>query len=841
MMNPKFKSAMLGLLGLASLSAYAADEVTLTGGKTISWADFVTGLNDPSTVEGDKVTEDSPAVSKEKAALTAAQTTLKEKNDALKAAQDFYNAEGEDGVQGKLAAAQSTLKDKQSALTTAQGAVTTAKEAVTTAQNALDAYISTKFEKAYNDAVADLNTKKNETLPGLQSNRTELLDQKNKLETQISTAEATLQNLNGQLASLPKKTGTVAWLKTMYTAAELFYNDYDGENFESNAKIYCGIQEYKGGGFGSSSQKKRLLLAFGNQPEDGTPTGVKWKGYSPAEFYYYIQGNSEEGISALATPDQTAVYLGSEYMEISGSSTGYIAIDYSNNGLTLAGNALNAIAPLMDNSKYQGATDQYQDPLAAAKLEGQITTAEAKLADLNKQLNGVHKDSEGKLPEGETEEMKGVNDQLNDINTQITNLNNDISTLQNTTIPALKETWDKAVDGTLEEGKDKDYDTKKAAVATAEAAVTTAEEAVTTAEGAVETAKTAVENAQAAVDAAEKAVKDATADVSTANAAVTTAQETLDNAVAAAQLVANEAAFKNYQEIYLNDNVDATVPINGTYAGTIWGNGKVITIPGTTPLFQTFTGTLNEVAINAPATTFARSNRGTIDYVAVNASNGFRYYNEDGVSATATSIEELGFMAREKFGVNFTEGVLTNKTDESIVYSITVYQPNSTKQNYVQIKNNGFVASTGAAVKVPDNMFAKSETNDIKGFNNIFYVKNGANVCDNVVIKDAVNFFCPVDLNAKAVNYARTFYKGMNTACLPFAISKETNKGAIESVCTYDREDLAQNKFWFTKIDGEIPANTPLIVMATKDFQLNLADIDFKATDPEQVVEYQAK
>lgn len=289
-------------------------------------------------------------------------------------------------------------------------------------------------------------------------------------------------------------------------------------------------------------------------------------------------------------------------------------------------------------------------------------------------------------------------------------------------------------------------------------------------------------------------------------------------------------ALQNYQEVSLNANVDANTAITASdYKGTIDGNSNVINVASGN-LFKKFTGQLSNAAVNG---TFAGSYAGaTFDNVAVNAADGFRYYDGHGSQyATAiNSLGQLGFVARASFGVDFANSKLAAKSETTTVYDITVYGA-STTQNYVTKNGTTLTGKGGATVTIPDNVFAKSATSDLTGINNVYYADGSVNVCDNVLIKDGVNFYCPEDITATALTYERSFSEGMNTVCLPFTLSHGEN---ISAICTYDRETT--EKFWFTYVAGDIEANTPALLFADAAFEnIKLAGVKVAKTDNQVV------
>lgn len=792
-----FKFILPGVLLAAGITAFAVDEVTLNDGKTtVSWTAFVNAINDPSTIVGPTQTAENNASIKEAAdAKEAASGVLKLENDTLTTAKNILNEEGADGVQGKLAAAKSTLGTKK----------TTYKNDST----ALQTYIKS-LETAYNDSVASLTKRTNDL--ATQKTKKEGYDTDlNQANAALAKATADYTKASNSLNNLPKKPSTVGWLQTIYSAASLFDSDLNEGNEESTAKIYYCIQEYKAG-FGTT-MNKRLLLTFGDQPSNGKPTeGCVWNGLSPYDFYMFITGDSSSGHTVLGiTPNQTAVYLGPDYKTTSGSANEFVTISFSTNAYTLSGNALAAIESLKNNALYQ--TTDYEDKKLAAQYQRDMRDAEAAMDDAN-------------------DDIKTANENLSTIKTLIADIQAWIDTLNDTTIPNAKTKWQQAVDGTLE--GDTEY--------------TELKDAVDTAAGEVTDAQTEVDNAQKAVDDAKQAVEDAQADVTTADANFKAADQKLTEVTATAQAAANLSAREYYQDITLNADVVADAPITVTnFTGSINGNGKIINIDITegnqTTLFKNFRGSLANAAING---TFAVSTASSvIDNVAVNTGSAWRFYDNEGKSTTASSLAEVGFMARALYGVNFESKQLVALDDDSRVYNITVYgSPTSSAQSYVQVSGTGFVSENGA-VSVPVNMFAKSATSDIKsraGLTNVYYQEGTNLVCQNVEIQERNNFYCPEDITAVNVTYNRSFNKRMNALCVPFEMSYAYSD-KIDQLCTYDRE--TPEKFWFTVVDKKdvIPANTPILMYAElgegESITLDLTDVDIKKTPANQIIRYE--
>ena len=357
--------------------------------------------------------------------------------------------------------------------------------------------------------------------------------------------------------------------------------------------------------------------------------------------------------------------------------------------------------------------------------------------------------------------------------------------------------------------------------------------AYTWANNRVQAQQAIVDGLKGQITKAQEDLEEPTATLNDANEAVATKKAAYDKAVedydAAVEKAAADALL-NYQDVTLNANVDATTAITASdYKGTIDGNNKVINVASGN-LFKKFSGQLSNAAING---TFASSYAtATFDNVAVNAGTAFRYYDGHGtLYATAiSSLGQLGFVARESFGVDFANSKLAAKSETTTVYDITVYGA-ATSQSYVTKNGTTLTGKGGATVTIGDNVFVKSATSDLTGINNVYYADGGVNVCDNVLIKDGVNFYCPEDITATALTYERSFSEGMNTVCLPFTLSHNEN---ITAICEYDRETT--EKFWFTYVAGDIEANTPALLFAAAGFEnIVLSDVKVAKTDNQVV------
>lgn len=339
-------------------------------------------------------------------------------------------------------------------------------------------------------------------------------------------------------------------------------------------------------------------------------------------------------------------------------------------------------------------------------------------------------------------------------------------------------------------------------------------------------ADTDVTNAKTALDDAKTALTEA-------NTTLTAAQDAYNKALADV----NASALDNYKQVSLTGNVTADIQINN-YDGTIIGNGNVITLSNIDALFNVFGGNLSNIAVNGKITHTKGTNVNVSDvaYWMDNSKSGVFYGENINDKAEFTSIGALGYKVRNNiFGVDFINGTgaLTKFSEDTKVYNITMYQPSTTNsfKYYVNLKDGKFY-SNGAEITLEPNAFIKSESADIEGMENV--IING-NECANVVITDKKPFFAPFEIQAENVTYNRTFTPGFNTVCLPFNLSKDLDSN-IGGVFEYDAETA--EKFWFTMIDGSIPANTPALLNTTAGFNdLILNNITIAATPKTQLTE----
>lgn len=329
--------------------------------------------------------------------------------------------------------------------------------------------------------------------------------------------------------------------------------------------------------------------------------------------------------------------------------------------------------------------------------------------------------------------------------------------------------------------------------------------------------------------AAQKEKETADANVVTTKSKLDAEQKAYDDDVAKGKT----DALENYKTVTLTGDVTANTAIKD-YDGTIHGEGHVITLgEGVTSLFGTFRGTMGNAAVNGRI--FQAQNGSSFTNVAYWAGNAGAFYDE-GSSRTNVngSLGELGFVARDYFGVDFDNNALAGLNDNSKVYGITVYEPNSSVHHYVQTRANGkFYTESKTELAIPENRFAKSETLDLKGkgYTNLIFSDG---TCEEAVIKDRKIFYCPEDITADKVTFDRQFTAGNNAVCLPFELNYTLNSN-IEALCKYDKETSV--KFWFKKVESPIFANTPVLLVAKEAFRLeNLTDIAIKKTDSSQIV-----
>ncbi len=761
------KFALTALVLAAGATAYAQETttgpVTLGNGTTtVTWAQFAAAVNNPNSIVAPNVTlpDDDETVT----ALAAANQKL----EAAKEAAKNPTVENEAELKGKIE--------------TAEGAYNTAKTDSTTYAG----YTATA-EGTLNDAIATLKLKTDkysaDSLKILEFN-----DSVTAYNAKLSEYSTDLSDLNTELNAVPfsKRDSivNVDWLQKNIEAVTKYYKTFNIA-WQGGVDPVLPIYYYTGTVGMGNNKSTTLFLSF-VKPESETLSfgdkDVAWlTAKKPTDLYAALHPKD-----VMLNISTVYVYLNSGYK--------------SNNGnLTLTNFDKTSILDIL---------------LAA---ETQITALKTNVDYIvdTIQIKTYSKDNQAKVDSLNREIASVQNKQAN---TRIyrTNANNKIESLTNSNA-TLKTEIDNFRSGELKTAQDA-YDQ----------AVKNQEpynEAYATAITNLFNARQNLANAQAeAQTAADQAVVTAQADADKADA-------DYKAALKAAQDDANDTLRGYYTDVTLNDDVVATAPITQSISDvTINGGGHILTIAlenaTQTTLFKRFTGHINNLAINGA---FATSTQGgSFDNVArwnsdAEGSKAGVYYNEQGTGTNYSDLYALGFAARDNFGVS--NNALTTATADTKVYSITTFDydgENVTPSlQYVTASNGKFYSKDNAAGFVlKDNQFAQSGTNDLTGFDNVYYTENGLSTCDNVVIKDNVDFYCPVNLTAKNVTYKRDFvYKsdnyGMNALCLPFAVPASAfgDGKDIRSICTFEKIDYETQKFWFINTGKTIPANTPVLLL----------------------------
>ncbi len=791
-----FKFTLSALLLSGSTSAFAQGEttesVTLGNGTTMSWSQFVNDLKNPPTSATGVVPDDAQVrinLQNEKDTLQTAEATLKEKQDALP---DL----------------KTTLNNAKTALANDSTTLNTAKENLETAT----AKLVDAAQKKLDDAKASVAANE-ETIGTLDSQIAGYETSKSTAEQRIQTLQDQLRTLNAS-PSLQKKTDnvtdTLPSLKAAYKLATEFSKGYNATSAASRPET-PEIYYYKD--INEEDEETTLYLSFSSTKP--TVEG-NWQPVTPKTF------RSTLTVSSAGDVTYVSLYMGPEFAAKNGNDAYYTVDTYQGNKSYIVQLAVATLKDLCKEPNFTTTTtvvtDEYLDDAAAQVTLASIRNVENEITTLTNQINGLHKDENGQdLPE--KDQIDGYVELIEKAEAEKTKLEN-----ENTTIEATYETLEQAVTDAPNDASLEQY---KTAVTNAQTDVDEAQDEVDTAQANYNAAAEAVETAQTAVDNAKK-------DVETAQAALN-----------AAQAAANDTALKDlldgYQSITLTGDINATEAVGKNYSGEIYAEGHIINIPSGIDLFNTFSGVLDNAAING---SFAKnSTSGTFSDVAVWTGTGStpgRYYDDEGTRTTYTTLSTLGYAARDYFGIDFAANALASRSDETIVHKIKVYdpaRPNTIPDNsYVIINNDKFFTGATTSITLGANVFVEAMNTLTTKIPNVIYPDAAGNImCDNVMITDREAFFCPKEIKAKNVTYNRTFTKGSNTVCLPFPVSADLNEN-ISYVCTYDSEE--DNYFWFTSASGEIEANTPMLLVANNDFELNLEDITIpvSATPSDQKV-----
>ncbi|MDE6273098.1 MAG: hypothetical protein K2M31_08860 [Muribaculaceae bacterium] len=795
--------SLCGGLLAGSAVAYATGEVKLGNGVTVDWDSFVAAINNPSTI-----TNELPPEHETKAALAQANTAKTNADGALKLQQDSLELDKtalENAKKTRDAAVADTVT-KSEAVTNAKNALANLKDSDEAKKLANDTVAA---KKAYNDSVAAIPVKNNQ-IASLKTQQSKLQGDLQDAKSELQTLNSQLSRLESQLANLPKTTISSTVIEPWVLELDKYATDFSKVAYgdPSDLKIYYREEERPSG----RTKIKVLCIAFKDKPADGN----NWTEASPTTFDDLLY-DEDAGAYKTKPYAKISLYLGPEYGAAYKSDNYYLEFTPGDTNL-IVGDAAEKIAALKDNRLFQTVTNtpgDYIDEEAAKNLQAQIAeytgteateTTPAKIGKLQQQqdvIDGLN-DQLNYEPKGADDtKPAGVNVQIKRLQDEIDTLNLEGSTNPKT-LENLKKAWDDAVLA---------YNNYLESTANG---IETAEQNLKTSKETLAKEQTKVDEAQAAIVDRNKKIEDADAAVKTAEANVETAQAKVDEA----QRLANEGMLQNYYNVKLESDVTANTQIKPSGI-KIDGDYHVITLAdGVASLFNEFTGSLDNVAINGKV--YNKSNGATANNVVWwNKANGTqpgRYFNSEGVSTTYSDLGALGFEVREDFGVDFDNNKLVGWTTESQVYNITIYEgPTGTSQKYAVVYKDNADNYRFKGANLPEemeNMFIESVTSDAKALNipNLIY---DGNKCDYVYISDKKQFYAPKEIKAKTLVYDRQFKAGKNASCLPFALQANMDNN-INHLATYDTEDDKQ--IWFTKTENIIPANTPLLLNAKAAF-----------------------
>lgn len=874
--NRLLKVTLSAMLVAGGGAVVAQGPVTLKDGKEkITWAQFVQALNNPTTVKG----------------------TVDPNSDVYKQYQTAnQNLENEKKAQET---ADANLKTANTNLSTAKGKVTTAKEEQTTAANELtsaqNAY--TTASEAYNAALGNqskaqtqLNTL-NEQLTTAQQNVTNAQAQiKEQITDVLTSKKAKLESNKEALTTATNQAGVYADMRDSYTqvtyekvtAPWLVQAKADAEIFRNNFKLTGGtgdfdvyykadvksVEDIDENWNPITTTTVTLMISF--VPQDG------WNSNKVGEAFKGIPTKYPD-IKPTTIINKVQIYLGYTDGKPNYGTNSVLTINPNIKYSQVGGNIADAIEGI-DEKSYQVESGEGKVTITNQtqydKYDALWKTEDQKVKDLtsaNETLSTEISNLETKI------ETK--NDPLY---TQLETAQNEVKRLngENGEIPTLKSklagyaaTIETYTTTTYEEdGEEKSYIGANGQVVSylnyLSYQQTLAQATKTAKDNAVSEALEEQTNAQNAVNTASTAATNAKNAVATAQTSYNTAKAAYDAAQEAADKAATEAAQEKYSEITLTADVTATEPITNAYSGTINGGGHIINV-NITPtegqtqktLFSAFSGHVDNVAINGSlgsnlvGATFANVVRWD--------GNG-KIYNETGVATefNSNTLEDafgaFGFAIRDNanFGVDFN-GCKIVPTDAapSKVFSLTAYDVPAGLEDtdpvathaYVQLSEKEssdmvtLVNKEAIPYIVPQNRFAQSATADVagKGLTNVYYGTN--NTCDNVKIVDRENFYCPVPVKAKVIDYNRVFAPGYNSVCLPFQLTKGMS-GDIISICEYESVDTDTKKFWFKQDDDSeiVKANTPVLIVtdknATGEIKLSVENVEIAATNKNQLV-----
>ena len=282
--------------------------------------------------------------------------------------------------------------------------------------------------------------------------------------------------------------------------------------------------------------------------------------------------------------------------------------------------------------------------------------------------------------------------------------------------------------------------------------------------------------------------------------------------------VLNSSQDNPYLNVELTADVVADVPL-GKYSGNIKGNGHSITAgQGVEKIFPDFSGTLTDAAVNGNLTGFEAKVHNVAFW---DGANNGAYYDELGTKTAYHDFGELAYSVRKNFAADFENATLIGldeSTTDKKVYDLTLITGPGSEQNhrgYYQLTADGrLINAKNEKVTVPANHFIYSATPDVDDITvaNVYYgTEEGYHSNYVVVDLNATDFYCPVDLTAKAVEVKGdiTAKEGKGTICLPFALRPDYFDSAT-SVCTFNRDN--GSSFRFTRVETEVPANTPVLL-----------------------------
>lgn len=783
-------------------------DVILKDKSTMSWADFVEAINNPK-----QFNEELPDTDPAAEALKTAKDNLKAKEDAKDSADEaLKKAEGE-------------LEAADQALTAAESEQTAAAEAVTAAQNTYTAANEEYTEALANqpdakDKVADLQSKIDEKYADAIKDKQAQIDANKK---DITTAETNAQdNLELMEALEVASTEPAPWLTKAEEDAQAFEDAY-GEYYawlgehDPETETYTGPQATIYLNISVSNKNSQTFnVSFDSAYADKTAEG--WKAYNLAAYEDdFVAKIDNMGITGR-TRFAVKYYFGPD-----GNNQQATVSDLSNTNYFYLGEYVAKSLKTLENQPGYTVEGEKSVPAANQALYNKYKGLYERYSKQVEDLTEANKTLQGEIDE------LTENEKSDQLYTELETAQGELKTITDT---ITKYRSNKTPDG--EDCKDASGNAitylkyLQNAQTTAQARKTAADAAVSAALR-DQTAKTNAKNAAStAVTNAENAITVAQNSVTTAQTAYNTAKTAYNTGLAA-------AAEENYKTVTLDEDITVSTPITRAYSGNIDGDKHIITIPSGVA-FNNFNGILTNVAING---NFATGTIGAqFGNVAVNTGSAYRYYNLEGEQTDYKigSLGQLGFIARDMVGVNFTTKKLVTLDNNTKVFDISIYSPTATPTQRYVVCDGTSLTSVDGAVTIPDNMFAESATADINVFPelaNVFYQDGGNYVAENVVIKDKINFFAPQSINAKNVTLDREFKAGMNTVCFPFTVNTSEFTG-VNAVCTYERE--ADGKFWFTYVEGDIPANTPVLMFASANTKANLSSIQIAKTES-QIVE----